>query len=182
MLMFERNLIALVASAGLLVALPVAHAEKTAGERIDDTTIATTAKAALIDSDKVSANHINVEVYQGHVQLAGFVDSEAEKAAAVAAARKVDGVVKIHEGMVVLKGHRSLGQTLDDTTIQTKLKAKLVDIEGVDRAIAINTEVKQGHVLLSGWVSADKYRKQAGEIAHGIEGVKKVHNYIALKP
>ncbi len=180
--MSNRNLFALAASAALLIATPLAHAEKSAGEHVDDTTIATSTKAALIDSDKVSANHVNVEVYQGHVQLAGFVDSDAEKSAAIAVAKKVDGVTKVVDGMVVLQGHRSMGQTLDDTTIQTKLKTKLADVVGMEKALAINTEVRQGHVLLSGWVSADKYKQQAGEIAQAIDGVKKVHNQIALKP
>jgi hyperosmotically inducible protein len=176
-----RNFLALAASACLLFTT-AAQAEKTAGEHVDDSTIATATKAELIDSDKVSANHINVEVYQGHVQLAGFVESEAEAQAAIKAAHKVGGVVKVHDGMVVLKGHRSLGQTLDDTTIQTELKTKLANVEGVEKALAINTEVRQGHVLLSGWVSAEKYRAEAGKIAGSIGGVKQVHNKIALKP
>jgi len=179
--MCNRHLLALVAGASLLVASPVL-AEKTAGQTVDDTTLAAQTKTALIDSDKVSAGHINVEVYKGHVQLGGFVDSESEKANAIAAARRIDGVVKVHDSMVVMKGHRSLGQTLDDATIQTTLKAKLADVEGMDKAIAINTEVKQGEVLLTGWVHDAKSKNQAGEIAGGISGVKKVHNRIALKP
>ena len=161
----------------LALAVP-ALAEKTTGQVIDDSTIATGTKAALIDKDKVSAGSLNVEVSKGTVQLAGFVDSEAEKAAALKTAHQVKGVVKVLDAMVVLPGHRTAGQTLDDTTIQATLKAKLTEIEGAGKAFDINTDVKSGHVLMSGFVHGDKARAQAGEIAKGIKGVKQVHNFI----
>lgn len=155
-----------------------ALAEKTTGQVIDDSTIATEAKAALIDNDKVSAGSLNVEVNKGTVQVAGFVDSEAEKAAALKTAHHIKGVVKVLDAMVVLPGHRSAGRTLDDTTIQATLKTKLTEIEGVGKAFSINTDVKTGHVLMSGFVHGDKAKAQAGEIAKGITGVKQVHNFI----
>jgi osmotically-inducible protein OsmY len=82
--------------------------------------------------------------------------------------------------MVVLPGTRSLGQTLDDTKLQAQLKTKLADIEGVAAAHRINTEVRQGHVLLTGFVGHDGQRTQAGSIARGINGVKAVHNKISV--
>lgn len=167
------------ALSSFLLATP-ALADKTTGETIDDTTIATAAKTALIDNDKVSAGHLNVEVEKGTVQVAGFVESEAEKAAALATARKVKGVSKVLDAMVVLPGHRTAGRTLDDTTIQSELKTKLTEIEGFGKAFSINTDVKMGHVLMSGFVHGDKARAQAGEIAHGISGVKKVHNFVVV--
>jgi osmotically-inducible protein OsmY len=169
----------LVAIAGLVLAGP-ALADKTAGQTIDDSTIATEVKAALIDKDKVSAGSLNVEVNKGTVQVAGFVDSQGEKTAALATAGKVKGVVKVLDAMVVLPGHRTAGQTIDDTTIQATLKTKLTEIEGAGKAFSINTDVRMGHVLMSGFVHGDKAKAQAGEIAKGIKGVKQVHNFIAV--
>jgi osmotically-inducible protein OsmY len=155
-------------------------ADKTAGQTIDDSTIATETKAALIDKDKVSAGSLNVEVNKGTAQLAGFVDSQAEKAAAMKTAQQVKGVVKVLDAMVVLPGHRTAGQTIDDTAIQATLKTRLTEVEGVGKAFSINTDVRMGHVLMSGFVHGDKAKAQAGEIAKGIKGVKQVHNYIAV--
>ena len=155
-----------------------AVADKTAGQTVDDTTIATETKVALIDKDKVSAGSLNVEVNKGTVQLAGFVDSETERSAALKTAHGVKGVAKVLDAMVVLPGHRTAGQTLDDTTIQATLKAKLAEIEGAGKAFSINTDVRMGHVLMSGFVHGDKARSQAGEIAKGIKGVKHVHNFV----
>jgi osmotically-inducible protein OsmY len=175
--MLNVRMMTVAAVAGLVLAGP-SMAEKTAGQTIDDSTIATETKAALIDNDKVSAGSLNVEVNKGTAQVAGFVDSEGEKKAALGTAGKVNGVVKVLDAMVVLPGHRSVGRTLDDTTIQAKLKTELAKIEGADKAFSINTDVKMGHVLMSGFVHGDKARAQAGEIAKGISGVKQVHNFV----
>lgn len=161
-----------------LVLVAPAMADKTAGQTVDDSTIATETKAALINKDKVSAGSLNVEVNKGTVQLAGFVDSEAEKAAALKTAHEIKGVAKVLDAMVVLPGHRTAGQTIDDTTIQATLKTRLTEIEGASKAFSINTDVRMGHVLMSGFVHGDKARAQAGEIAKGINGVKQVHNFV----
>jgi hyperosmotically inducible protein len=166
----------------LLVAVPVALAQRSAGENVDDATLATRAKGALIDSDKVSANHINVEVYKGAVQLGGFVESKAEHDAAMAAVRRIGAASEVIDAMVVLPGHRSLGETMDDTALQAKLKVKMADVQGLGTSHKINTEVRQGHILLSGFVNNAEQRTKAGQIAAGIEGTKKVHNMLAVKP
>lgn len=172
--------IAIAASAAL--GLSFAASAETAGEYIDDTTLTATTKTALVDSDAVSANDINVEVYKGHIQLSGFVGTDAEEAAALAIAKGIEGNKGVIDAIAVLPGDRTMGQAVDDTTIQTKLKAGLADAEGLGSAVAINTEVRQGHVLLAGFVDSEQVRKTAGDIAGGIDGVKKVHNYITVKP
>lgn len=166
----------------LLSAATPALAQRTAGENIDDATLATRTKGALVDADKVTAAHINVEVYKGVVQLGGFVESKAEHDAALAAARRIGAASEVVDAMVVLPGHRTIGQTVDDAALQAKLKVKLADIQGLGTAHKINTEVRQGHVLLSGFVNHAEQRTKAGQIAAGVEGAKKVHNMLAVKP
>jgi osmotically-inducible protein OsmY len=97
-------------------------------------------------------------------------------------AARVEGVSRVLDALVVLPGHRSMGQALDDTTIQTKLKTGLVGADGLGDAVAITTEVRQGHVLLAGFVEEKTAKSQAGEVAKGISGVQKVHNLIAVEP
>jgi osmotically-inducible protein OsmY len=166
----------------LLLASPLAIAQRSAGENVDDATLATRTKGALVDADEVSAAHINVEVYKGVVQLGGFVDSRTEHDAALAAARRIGATAEVVDAMVVLPGHRTLGQTVDDTALQAKLKLRLAEVQGLGTSHKINTEVKQGHVLLSGFVNHAGQRSKAGQIAAAIEGTKKVHNLLAVKP
>ncbi len=173
---------ALLATVGFAILAAPAYASETAGQYIDDTTVGTKTKAALVENETVSALDINVEVYKGMVQLSGFVDSESEKAAALAAAGKVEGAKQVLDAIVVLPGSRTMGETMDDTTIQAKLKAELVNVQGISNAVAINTEVRHGQVLLAGFVDSDSVKSAAGKAAEGIAGVKKVHNLIAVQP
>ena len=154
---------------------------ETAGEYIDDATIGSKTKTDLISNKNVSAVSINVEVYKGIVQLSGFVDSKTEEAAALATARKVKGAKKVLDALVVFSGSRSMGEAVDDATISVKLKTELTKVEGLGRAIAINTEVRQGQVLLAGFVDSAKIKISAEDAARGISGVKEVHNLIAVK-
>lgn len=157
-----------------------AYGSETAGEMIDDSTVATRTKAALADNKSVSAIAINVEVHKGAVQLSGFVESAAVESAALATAAKVEGVKKVLDAIVVLPGSRTMGETVDDTTIQTKLKAGLANAEGLGKAVAINTEVRHGHVLLAGFVGSANAASTATGVAKGIKGVKQVHNHIVI--
>jgi hyperosmotically inducible protein len=157
-----------------------AHAEKTPGQTVDDSALATSVKAKLVEDKGVPSTAINIEVSKGRVQLGGFLESDAEKTAAIAAAKSVSGVTKVHDGLVVIKKDRSAGQAIDDTAIQAKLKSKLTG-EDASKAWSINTDVYDGEVLMSGFIHGEKARAQAGEIAKSIKGVKNVYNKIELE-
>lgn len=72
--------------------LAVAAGGESVGQVVDDTTITTKVKAALADDAATNAFQINVETKNGVVQLSGFVDNSAGKAAATRVARSVGGV------------------------------------------------------------------------------------------
>ncbi|BAL24959.1 BON domain-containing protein [Azoarcus sp. KH32C] len=65
------------------------------GEYIDDATITTKVKAALVESKEVKAREVNVETYRGVVQLSGFVSTQAEAQKAAEIARSVKGVQSV---------------------------------------------------------------------------------------
>jgi hyperosmotically inducible periplasmic protein len=68
---------------------------ESAGEYIDDATITTKVKAALVESKEVKAREVNVETYRGVVQLSGFVSTQAEALKAAELARSVKGVQSV---------------------------------------------------------------------------------------
>lgn len=172
---------AAIAAAFLGIALAAgAYGSETAGEMIDDSTVATRTKAALADNKSVPALAINVEVHKGAVQLSGFVESATAESAALATAAKVEGAKKVLDAIVVVPGSRTMGETVDDTTIQTRLKAGLANTEGLGKAVAINTEVRHGHVLLAGFVDSSSAASTAAAVAKGIKGVKQVHNHVVV--
>ncbi len=165
----------------LMFAAPAVFADRSAGEALDDSTVQASVKAALAESDAVKARSINLETYQGNVLLAGFVESDAERAAAEQVAKSVDGVKQVTNGLVVSAPDRSAGQVLDDQTIETKVKAALISDEVAD-AREVNVEVRRNVVLLSGFTESKEEKARAGDVARGVKGVDDVANMVVVKP
>jgi len=73
--------------------------DRTAGEYVDDKTLVAEVKAALASDPNAPALTIDVEADHGVVSLGGHVNSEAERAAALEAARRVAGVQKVIDNL-----------------------------------------------------------------------------------
>jgi len=71
------------------------------GEVIDDSILTAKVKTALITSPDTKAHQINVETKAGVVQMSGFVDTAAAKAAATTVARSVTGVKDVKNELSV---------------------------------------------------------------------------------
>lgn len=100
--MFKRTalLLATLIGAGALVGCNTTDtdqgdAERTAanaGRAVDDSVITGKVKAALVADPTTKAHQIEVETFQGQVQLSGFVESTEARSRAVEIARNVEGV------------------------------------------------------------------------------------------
>ena len=75
----------------------------------------------------------------------------------------------------------SVGDTLDDAWIHTKVRTKLVG-EGMFPGGNLNVDVRDNAVTLRGSVATRDDKAKAEEIAKTTEGVKSVRNQIAIKP
>lgn len=71
------------------------------GEYIDDAVITTKVKAAIFNEPTLKSAEINVETYNGVVQLSGFVNSQADINKAAEVARGVKGVKSVKNDMRV---------------------------------------------------------------------------------
>ncbi|HSN70901.1 MAG TPA: BON domain-containing protein [Steroidobacteraceae bacterium] len=167
----------LVGLAALALAGCATQAQKSAGEALDDTVIASTVKSKLIGTKGVSANDINVEVYKGQVQLAGFVGSESAKRLAIDAARSVAGVTDVSDAMIIFTESRSAGEVIDDGVIAGKVKTAVAQAEP-GKSLDVNVEVRKSNVLLSGFVPSAEAKARAGDAASAIEDVDNVYNEI----
>ncbi|HSI21622.1 MAG TPA: BON domain-containing protein [Methylophilaceae bacterium] len=78
---------------------------RSAGEYVDDTMITAKVKKAIIDEPTLKAAEINVETYNGVVQLSGFVSSKDDIRTAVEVARGVKGVTSVKNDMRVKPGN-----------------------------------------------------------------------------
>lgn len=99
---FKTILTAAVLASGTLVIAGCAHDghERTAGAVIDDTTITTKVKSALLAEKDVNSFDIKVTTFQGTVQLTGFVDSQWQIDKAVQVATAVSGVQRVTNDLI----------------------------------------------------------------------------------
>lgn len=76
----------------------------TAGRIADDSVITGKVKAALVADPTTKAHQINVETFQGTVQLSGFVDDEDARRRATEVASNVEGVKDVKNELEVRDG------------------------------------------------------------------------------
>ena len=156
----------------------VATDERTAGTMLDDTTISTKVKTALIDDPLVKARHIDVDTIDGNVILTGVVESGLQEKRAMEVARSVKGVRSVKNNMQV--GTKSIGQSFDDTVIGSKIRAKLIKEDGVP-SMSIDVDVEKGVVTLSGVITDEDIKTRIIKIAEDTAGVVNVIDNITHK-
>ena len=74
----------------------------------------------------------------------------------------------------------SLGESIDDSVITTKIKARFID-DGTVSALRISVETYKGIVQLRGFANSTAEIQRAAEIARSVDGVKSVRNDIHLR-
>ena len=177
----KRNAAIGVATLSLFLGACVgSRIHRTAGEAIDDTTLTARVKAGLIADPVAEGHHVDVAVYRGVVQLNGFVESSAERAAAVKVARDVAGVKDVKDNLRIETRGTSVGEVIDDSWITSKVKLALV-ADPVTKARQIDVITNNGVVQLGGFVDSEAAKAQATKVATGVEHVKSVDNRLAVK-
>lgn len=88
----------------LILAAPIAAVGcgKTVGETLDDTTITTRVKTAMLNDPSVGGLRIDVDTFKGVVTLSGRVKSQAEKEQAISLARMISGVVEVKDALQLI--------------------------------------------------------------------------------
>jgi hyperosmotically inducible protein len=74
---------------------------KSVGETIDDATITTRVKTALLNDPDVGGLRIDVDTFKGVVTLSGGVKTTAERDKAIAIAKKTPGVVDVKSSLQI---------------------------------------------------------------------------------
>lgn len=88
-----------VASMALAVGCADAPRQEATSSYIEDAVITTKVKAAVLNEPTLKSMEINVETFRGHVQLSGFVSTQANASTAINVARGVKGVIDVKDDM-----------------------------------------------------------------------------------
>jgi len=91
------------------------------------------------------------------------------------------GATIVGTGCAVIRGQETVGAYVDDATITTQVKAKLVEDKTVD-AGAVKVETLNGTVSLSGFAKSSAEKAQAEYLARSTKGVRQVINGLAVRP
>ena len=118
-------------------------APTTIGTEIDDATVTTKVKTALLTDSYVKGLDIKVETRKGEVQLSGYVDNQQQIDKAVAIAKGIEGVKNVDNEMMVKGDEASVGEKIDDTIITTKVKAALTGDDSIKNSTDIGVETQK---------------------------------------
>lgn len=162
------------------VATTVRASSTTVGNEIDDSAITGRVRSALLGDPDVKSTDIKVETRKGHVQLSGFVATQARIDHAVAITRKVEGVKGVENGMSLKIGKASVGNTVDDGVVTTKVKSALLSDPGV-KSFDISVVTRKGQVQLSGYVDNQAQIDRAIDVTRAVAGVQSVGNEMIVK-
>ena len=161
---------------------------------------------AKINSDSALLAYkldVDADADKNAVTISGTVPTESLRMKAVDAAKTVDAglvvtdKIDVKPGMVdrkdytedmareardrASKSSESIGDTLDDAWIHTKIRSQLLG-EGEFPGGSLNVDVKNNVVTLRGTVATKADRTKAEQIAKDTEGVKSVRNQLTIKP
>ena len=162
---------------GLLALAGCASSMVPKNTRQADSGITSVIKASLESNEKVKARQVEVETREGVVYLTGVVDTEDARREAGRVAWRTEGVDGVENGLTV--GERTVGSWIDDVTISSKVKSKLIATAGI-KAGDIDVGSSQGVVTLIGRVSSQAIKSEAERIARGTSGVKDVKNELLV--
>ena len=89
--------------------------------------------------------------------------------------------VLITAGCAVSRGQQTTGAYIDDATITSQVKSRMLDNPNV-AGTSISVETLNGTVILSGFAKNATEKATAESIARDVNGVKSVKNEIAVRP
>ena len=91
------------------------------------------------------------------------------------------GMTLLSTGCAVVRGQETTGAYVDDASITTAVKAKMVSDKTV-AASSISVETLNGTVQLSGFAKSGAEKAQAEVLARSVNNVRAVRNDIVVRP
>lgn len=145
--------------------------DKPADERVE-----ADVRFELLNDGRLEPREVAVSVDRGVVTLRGTVGSVPQKHAAEEAAKRVHDVAEVRSELEVRPLDLYLRQ---DAELRGQVLQALSDAELIPQGI--DADVSDGIVTLHGTVADAFQRDEAALVARGVEGVRGVHNELAIE-
>lgn len=166
-------------------ALEAAVEDRSGGDIGKDLEIKASITVDVIDKMGTDVISISVDVYEQDVMLTGVVENAKQKTEAEKLSRAVEGVKKLYNDILVIKAvDKKKGAVegfVDDTVIESKINALLLDAGGVN-VTNFRWRSVGGRVYLFGRALSKPELKKAIGIVKDIKGVTKVINHVKVRP
>jgi hyperosmotically inducible protein len=177
----------MIGAAVLLLAAPGARAveDRTSEDIAKDLAIKATFTKDVISKMGTDVISISADVYEQDVMLTGVVEDAKQKIQAQKLTAKIEGVKKIYNEIRVIKPVKTekgaVENFVDDTVIETKINALLLDGKGVN-VTDFHWRSVGGHVYLFGRALSGAEKTKATRIVKDIKNVQSVKNLAKIKP
>ncbi len=174
-------ILALAAITVAFVSYQKYYAREDVSRMVNDARLTASVKTALALNRHMKDTKVDVSVSSGVVTLSGAVGTEIQKQLAGEIARSIKGADNVRNEVVITKiltmkpavQERTLGEKLDDLTIEAAIKTAFILNENVS-ARDIGVDSDRGLVTLTGSVVTPAEAELAAAIAEDIEGVLSV--------
>jgi len=156
----------------------VAKDERSVGKIFDDANITATIKTELMHDSIIEAEKIDVDTLEGNVTLTGTLDNQKQVARAIEIAKSIEGVKSVKNNLKV--GSKTIGQSVDDKLLGSKIRAKLINEPGVP-STNIDIDVQNGKATLTGIVGDKKTKEKIIRIVQETVGIYNVVDNIKVR-
>ena len=159
----------------------------TAGQNVTEARQETQIWTSYALSPYLRASDLKVSVHGGKATLTGTVEEGVNKDLAQQIALGVSGITTVDNQITVqadyvppARTERSFGEVVDDASITSAVKSKLVWSRQAD-GITTDVDTKRGRVTLIGNADSKAEKDAAGRLAANTRGVVSVDNQLVVK-
>jgi hyperosmotically inducible protein len=155
----------------LLVSVPPAVASS-------DSWITTRIKIALLTTEVVGGDEIDVDTVGGRAILHGTVKSSEERANAIEEAREIEGVKSVYDLLRVVPGRNEAGVKASDSELKRQVAEALREDRSLDDSSIVVESVHDGVVLLGGKAASAGDHLRAIQAVHVVAGLRRVETEV----
>ena len=188
--MFKQNRNLIVAAAvAAAMAVTTAYASSKPSQEVTEARQETQIWTTYALSPYLRANDLQVSVHDGKATLTGNVPEGANKDLAKQIALGVKGIESVDNKIEVVADYkaparssdRAFGEVVDDATITSTVKSKLLWSRYAD-GLTANVDTNRGKVMLTGTADSKETKDAAGSLARHTSGVSSVNNELMVVP